>query len=453
LIAKKLRLWQVALLLLVLSVLLAGCGSSSSRAIMTGASWPGITVHDDTIYMAFESGVYAIDPETSEAAWVFSPSSGRRGFLSGPAQTFFAPPAAADELVVVTDYVNSLYALDPATGREKWSFKSDHRFIGGAAMDESYVYAGTVNGVLHALDRDSGEEVWTFSAERDIWSTPLLANGTLYMTSLDRHIYAIDAADGDLLWKFPAAAGDEGDPPMGGVVGTPTLHEGVLYFGSLNNHIYALDIETRGVLWKYETSNWMWSSPVVDEESDSVIGGDLDGHIFALDRESGRERWAFEADGPVVGAPVIGELADGTRVVYATSGVFNPGDSNLYMLDVEDGSETLAPTSIKAEFTTRFLFITTDTALRTVPVYAPPVLYEDVLLVGEHQSENPLHALDRETLVERWKFSSTGQQQQAVQSEEEQQAQSPLQFFMIWVLPFVVMFLVLSLLQGRRAER
>jgi outer membrane protein assembly factor BamB len=198
----------------------------------------------------------------------------------------------------------------------------------------------------------------------------------------------------------------------------------------------------------------VWSSPVVDEESDSVVGGDLDGHIFALDRESGRERWAFEADGPVVGAPVIGELADGTRAVYATSGVFNPGDSNLYILDVEDGSETRSPASIKAEFTTRFLFITTGADLRTVPVYAPPVLYEDLLLVGEHQSENPLHALDRETLVERWEFSPTGQQQQqAAQSEEEQQTQSPLQFFMIWVLPFVVMFLVLSLLQGRRAER
>ncbi len=374
--------------------LLAGCSGDSTSAVLAGSSWPGVSVRDDTVYLAAGPRVYAIRPSTGELLWAF-PEQIRRG------QTFYAPPAVSDDLVVVADYQSSVFALDRQTGTEKWEFQVGARFIGGAVIGEKYVYIGSTRGVLYALDRGTGNEVWSFAAAREIWATPLLdtESGILYVTSLDRHLFALDAETGDLRWQFPAQGADEGNAPMGAIAGTPSLYDGVLYFGSFNNRVYALDAATQEVLWTYTTSNWVWSSPIKDEESGLLIGGDLDGHVFALDPQTGREVWTFSTEGPVVSAPAIGER-NGERVLYVTS-----GDAKLYVLRVNDGSPAATPASIEAQFTTRFLFIPTGTATRNIPLFAPPVLYDDLILIGAHQGDHPLIALDRETLVERWAFS------------------------------------------------
>jgi outer membrane protein assembly factor BamB len=374
---------------ILLAVALSGC--SGSRTLLAGSSWPGIDVSDDTVYLAYGPGVYAIDPQTTRAEWAFPEEPGRN-------QNFYARPAVDDELVIVADYSGMVFALDRETGRDIWRFPTESaRIIGGATIGEGLVYVGAVNGVLYALDRDSGAEAWQFAADRDIWSSPLLDDGTVYITSLDRHLYALDAQSGDLRWQFPNGGDDE--TTMGAIVGTPTLHDGVLYFGSFNNRVYALDAATQTVEWTYEASNWVWGSPLVDEESGLAIGGDLDGHIFALSLEDGSPVWEFEAEGPVVGTPVIEEGSDGERVVYVTS-----GDSHIYKLNVEDGAQADTPASLSATFATRFLVVPTGEDIRPIPIYAPPVLLGDLILVGADQGNSPLYALDRDTLLEQWDF-------------------------------------------------
>ncbi len=372
---------------------LSGCSSGSA---FVGSSWPGTTLFDETLYLAFGPQVHALDAQTGEKRWSFPESPAKD-------QTFYARPAVTDDLIVVADYGGGLFALDPATGREVWPTQDKRgRFIGGAVIGDELIYVGSVDGTLYALDRGSGAEVWIFPTQRDIWSTPLLADDALYLTSLDRHLYALDAGNGALKWQFPAEGETGGDPPVGAMVGTPTLHEGVLYFGSFNNRIYALDAATQTVLWEYPTGNWVWSSPILDEQTGLLLGGDLDGNIFALDHVTGAEKWSVQAEGPVVGAPVIGELDDDdqTRVIYVTS-----ADSNIYTLRIDDGSNVDgSPLSVKAEFTSRFLFIKTGTNIQKIALYASPILTDELLIVGTHEGATVLYAFDRQTFRERWTF-------------------------------------------------
>lgn len=425
--------------LFIIMIVVAGCsgGSSGGRSALVGTSWPGITAYNDIVYTAFND-VFAVDPQDPDTVlWTFSNP------LRGSGRNFFAAPAVDDDLLVVGDYTDTLFALDPETGEEVWRYQSDKsRFIGGAIMDKNKVYVGSADGILHALDRGDGTVEWEFTAQRDIWSTPVLVDGTLYITSLDRHVYAIDADNGDMLWQFPKN-GTELDPMMGAIISSPSYHDGVLYFGSLNNLLYALDTDTQKVLWTYPIQNWIWNAPLVDEESGLLIGGDSDGHVFAIDFESGEEEWTYQASGAVVGTPVLID-----ENLYFTSGN-DQGENNFYIVNPTDGTE-IETKSIQGQFTTRFIVIQTGTTLRPVPIYPAPVIMDDMAVIGVHQSDYILYGLDRDSLAVAWSLSPDASSSgTTADGETPQEEQDPLQRITSLLLPFLIAMLLVSLLQRR----
>jgi eukaryotic-like serine/threonine-protein kinase len=395
LITRKFRLWLLVAAVLMIALVLSGC--TGSRAATVASSWPGLRASDETVYMAYGPAVYAIIAESGEEDWRFPEQAVRN-------QNFYAPPAIADDMIVVDSYNGWVFALD-LDGKEQWSFKDPQgaRFVAGATIGDTMVYAGSVFGTMYALDRDTGVEVWHFESQRDIWSSPLLADGTLYFGTLDRHLYALDAETGELQWQFPSNDVTPEESPIGPMVGTPTLIEDILYFGDFKNETHALSLTDRDLLWTYPTQNWIWGSLVYSEETQTLIGADLDGNVFALEAKTGDEVWKFsESLEPIVSTPVLDEY-DGTPAVYVTS-----GDSNLYILDLETGKK-LESLSMTAVFEQRFLFIPTGTNTRPVALFAPPILLGDFVLLASHESPKPLVAYNRETLELVWEFDPTAE--------------------------------------------
>jgi eukaryotic-like serine/threonine-protein kinase len=393
LITRKFRLWLLTAAALIVVLLLSACGDAAT----TVSSWPGLAASDDTVYMAFGPAVYAIEAETGKEDWRFPAEPVRN-------QNFYGPPAVADDLIVADTYNGWVYGIN-LDGIEKWSFKDPEgaRFVAGATIGDEIVYVGSAFGTMYALDRESGEEVWHYSTDRDIWSAPLLVENTLYFVTLDRHLYAVDAAEGDLLWQFPEDNIPPEDSPIGPMVGTPILVDDTFYFGDFRNEAHALSLEDRDLLWDYPTQNWIWGSLVYSEETETLIGADLDGNVFALDAATGEEVWIFsEPTESVVSTPVISEYNE-TPAVFVTS-----GDSNLYILDLETGDK-LDSVSVTTEFEQRFLFIQTGTDVRSVAVFAPPIIIGDFILLASHESPRPLIAYNRDTLNQAWEFDPTAE--------------------------------------------
>jgi outer membrane protein assembly factor BamB len=275
---------------------------------------------------------------------------------------------------------------------------------------------------------------------------------------MDRHVYALDAETGKLQWKFPDQSSAPENPPLGGIVGTPTLHNGVLYFGSFNNHLYALDVKTREVLWRYETTNWVWGSPVVDDETGYVIAADLDGHIFAVDPASSgpgdkKAAWTVNAKPvttgakvSVVGSPVLRKMDDKTSVVYITT----DGDPNLYILNAKDGTNALGPKTVTNTFQTSFLFIPTGSNTRPVKLYPSSVFSDDTLIVATFEGDHALFALDGKTLTDKWKVSlkDTDSKLQAAKGQPADQNQggllgNPINTLLLITAVFLLVSLVL----------
>ena len=120
----------------------------------------------------------------------------------------------------------NLYAIDRATGTQRWKFATKGPVHSSPAVANGLVYAGSVDGKFYAVDTATGQAKWTFatkgerrftapgihgampSTERmpdpfDVFlSSPVVAGGTVIFGSGDQHVYALDALTGALKWSF-----------------------------------------------------------------------------------------------------------------------------------------------------------------------------------------------------------------------------------------------------------
>jgi outer membrane protein assembly factor BamB len=455
-------MWRRAGLLVVLilaALVLSACGGGTNRAAtLAGSSWPGITSNEDTAYVAFQTGVYAIDLDSCQSGgceqlWQYSPASEGRTLLGGQQRVqFYAAPAFDDDIVVVGDYSEALHAIDIGTGEKRWTFPvardrylfglrvgSDRaRFVGGATIGEGIVYAGTSDGILYALDANDGEKLWTFQAENEIWDAPLLDEGVLYVSSLDHHLYAVDARNGTQVWAFEAE---------GALVSTPTLDEGILYFGAFDGNVYAIRAEDRQLIWKHEVAGWVWDSPAVAD--DLLVVGDLEGIVYGLRSENGSEVWQFQAEGAVAGTPLIDE-----GIAYVGSGTTTGQPTGrVYALDIESG-DAIWEEAIEGEVSGRLLFFDTGTRTREMAVFGPLVLSDDTLLIGLQQGDDLLMAVNADTRAEAWELAvdtSDEANASAAESEDGEEQQPASQQLIRW-LPIYLLMTVLMLMMMRRRQ-
>ncbi len=184
----------------------------------------------------------------------------------------------------------SVYALDLATGQEKWRFKTDGPVISSPLVTAKTLYVGSNDGNVYALDITTGQEIWRFATQGEVSSSPMLMNDTIYVGSSDQTLYALDAPTGALRWQF-ATKGAIGFAAAG--VG------GTVYVGSFDGTLYAVDGESGQLLWQFETQGGVLSGPAVAGES--VFFGSLDGNVYAVNRRTGQGLWEF-ATGDQVGS-------------------------------------------------------------------------------------------------------------------------------------------------------
>ncbi|MEU5422312.1 PQQ-binding-like beta-propeller repeat protein, partial [Streptomyces sp. NPDC020667] len=182
---------------------------------------------DGVVYVAAGTRVLAIDVARGDVRWRFEAPA---VFLSPPA---FAPgPAVTGGGVYIADYLGTVYALDAATGRDRWRIATEPR----QTTEPVLVASGAVHlgsgGALYTLDAVTGTPRWRFAAGGDVVGAPVVAEGRVHFGSADHCLYTVDAEGGQLRWKL--ATGGE-------ITGSPVAMGGVVYACSKDRCVYALD--------------------------------------------------------------------------------------------------------------------------------------------------------------------------------------------------------------------
>jgi outer membrane protein assembly factor BamB len=231
-----------------------------------------------------------------------------------------------------------------AADRMLWKYTAELRpqvsfnrwFEGNVAVGpDGSLYSGNTNFLYYALD-PNGKLKWTYPTDSNNWSMAAFGpDGTIYWASLDTFIRAVSPS-GKELWRtrtlgFVAASAAVGS-------------DGTVYIGSFDSNLYALDPATGKVRWKYPTSDHIYTSAALGQDSqgntNAIYFGSADGSLYAV-KPDGSLLWRYDTGDPIRSSPAIGLVPgtapDGTatsvEVVY-----FGCGNGKLYALNAADGS-------------------------------------------------------------------------------------------------------------------
>jgi outer membrane protein assembly factor BamB len=146
------------------------------------------------------------------------------------------------------------------------------------------VYVGLSENDLVAYKLDDMSEQWRVKTPYGVWSAPIIVDDTLYFSSMDHFLYAVNKTDGTVLWKTDL---------QGAITGTPAYNNGHLYVGSFARKLFDVDATTGKVIKEFVTHDWVWSAPVLVD--DTLYVSDQGGWVYALKADDLSQIWATQA--------------------------------------------------------------------------------------------------------------------------------------------------------------
>ena len=323
---------------LIAGIFLTSCTGSGS---MVATGWAGLAADEDSVYVAFNTHVIAVNLTNGTERWRFPQEADTK-------ISFYAPPEITDDgRLIVGGYDNVLYSIDIANGQGRPLFDgAEGRYVGGVLVNDERIFAPSADHFLYALDMN-GTLLWEYETEEPLWAKPASFPGCdcIYLPAMDHYVYALDSQNGRLIWKSESLGGS--------IVGTPTLSDDQqLYVGTFAQELVALDAENGSILWRFPTNDWVWSGPGIS--GDRLYFGDLSGTFFAVNRQNGNSEWQIQPGSPIVGRSLIREdgiyltTEDGTVLSVNPEGVIRwslPFDANIQAGPITAGDQIIIATS------------------------------------------------------------------------------------------------------------
>ncbi len=202
---------------------------------------------------------------------------------------------AKDGLVIVGSSKGQLYALDQATGEEKWTAQ-----LSGAILAPSLVMAGRVitvanDGTVYAHDEATGKQAWTYNLPNVQFSlrgqaAPVALDArNVIIASANAYIYVIDAVSGapKMQRRVAVTEGRSDIQRLIDIDGEPAVAGQFVVTTSYQGQVTVLDLASQQVLWSEDASSLQ--RPEV--KGNGVFVAQTDGKITAYEISSGHKLW------------------------------------------------------------------------------------------------------------------------------------------------------------------
>ena len=293
-------------------------------------------------------------PDQLEERWTFNTGDAKSaGGIEGA-------PAIAGGSVFVASLDKHLYALDLATGKQKWKVKLG-AMKASPSVKGDRVYVGNLDGKFFCLKATDGSKVWEFETNGEIMAGCNFHGTNVLIGSHDSTLYCVDA-NGKKAWEVktdgpvngaPAVIGDVtfvagcdsilhmldaktgkelGTVDLGGqAAATAAILNDVAYVGTMANTVVAVDLKKKEKLWSFEAATRQQPFYASAAAGEVVVAGSRDKKVYGLNPKTGKQAWSFTTEGQVDASPVI----VGGRVFVGCLS----DEGHFYVLDLKTGKK------------------------------------------------------------------------------------------------------------------
>jgi outer membrane protein assembly factor BamB len=239
--------------------------------------------------------IFAIDPDGQVSAYK---AKQRLWKSKVTKQELTAGVEAGEGIVIIGNRKGELFALDQATGSQKWSAK-----LSGAILSPSLIQSGRVitianDGTIFAHDAVSGQQVWAYKLPNVQFSlrgqpAPVrLDERTVVVASANAYVYALDVISGVPRFQRRVAVSDGRSDiqRLIDVVGDPVVAGQYLVTTSFQGQVTTTDLTTQRVVWSEDAS----STNSAEVSGDKVFVSTADGKLKAYNLATGELLWQNE---------------------------------------------------------------------------------------------------------------------------------------------------------------
>lgn len=259
---------------------------------------------------SFDKHLYAIDLATGKEKWKV-----RLG-------AFKASPGVKGDRVYIGDLDGRFYCVSATDGKLLWKFETDGEITSGCNFHGENILIGSHDSTLYCVGPD-GKKVWDVKTEGPVNGSPVVVGDVTFVAGCDEILHVLDAKSGTEL----------GTVALGGqAAATAAVSGDFAYVGTMTNQVVGVNWRKKEKLWAFEPaarSQPFYSSAVVTESL--IVAGSRDNKVYGLDRKTGAATWTFPADAAIDGSPVV----VGDRVYFGCLS----NDGNFYVLDLKSGKK------------------------------------------------------------------------------------------------------------------
>lgn len=173
------------------------------------------------------------------------------------------------------------------------------------------------------------------------WADPVFENSTIYYSPIAGKLEAYDQSAKKVLWDFPSSQAKSIKPLA--IYSTPVLdsQSQSLYLAAYDGNVYALNKSNGQVLWQFNTGSSIIGGVLLQDGV--VYAGNSDGQVVALQASNGKRIWQHQAGRRVWSTPVA---AAGLIVVTSMDSAvyaFNPQGGLAWKSTAASGAIADAP--------------------------------------------------------------------------------------------------------------
>ena len=238
-----------------------------------------VATHAGLAYILSKDGnFYALEATTGREVWKVAFTSKRAACASRPIVrddtiylTAGTDATAGDASKPASDY---LFALDAKTGQERWRYRANvPDQYAASCLQQPVVSADTIfatgDSRIYAVDRATGRDRWpSVEVRRPIEGQNRLVEvhglvdaGSVLVGLTSGFLIAFDKASGQIVWDIPGVYNESS--PSTAVAGQVLYFQGspaIKPAADRSGTLHALDLDTRRILWSFSRptaeANW-----------------------------------------------------------------------------------------------------------------------------------------------------------------------------------------------------